>query len=137
MDSTVSRGHVSFTPGAINASTSASTSNPTTNTTSVTKEEPEALKADFSITLQSESTSTLNATFQKLMDTIHAIPGLAIRGPIRLPKEGKIHSRRVDLKSIPEKQLRNIAVQSGISLSEEPGVEQAQPGGVVVSFDIE
>ncbi|KAG0033002.1 hypothetical protein BGZ82_006277 [Podila clonocystis] len=138
MDSTVSQGHVSFTPSATNQSASASTSTKTSYTTAAaTKEVPEALKADFSITLQSESTSTLNTTFQMLMDTIHAIPGLAIRGPIRLPKEGKMHSRRVDLKSIPEKQLRHIAVQSGISLSEEPGVEQTQPSGVVVSFDIE
>ncbi|KAF9217700.1 hypothetical protein BGZ59_000618 [Podila verticillata] len=149
MNSTVSQGHVSFTPGASNASAavaastsasasaSASTSIPTKIPTVATKEGPEALKADFSITLQSESTATLNATFQKLMDSIHAVPGLAIRGPIRLPKEGKTHSRRVDLKSIPEKQLRDIAMQSGITVSEEPGVGQTQPSGVVVFFDIE
>ena len=71
------------------------------------------------------------------MDTIHAVPGLAIRGPIRLPKEGKTHSRRIDLKSIPEKLLRDIAVQSGITLSEKPGIEQTQSSGVVVFFDIE
>ncbi|KAG0062329.1 hypothetical protein BGZ89_010747 [Linnemannia elongata] len=96
-----------------------------------------ALKADFSITLQSESTSKLNATFQRLMDTIHATPGLAIRGPIRLPKDGKVHSRRVDIKSITERALREIGTQSGILLSEDAGDERIQENGVVVSFDIE
>ncbi|KAH7053738.1 hypothetical protein BKA57DRAFT_454375 [Linnemannia elongata] len=96
-----------------------------------------ALKADFSITLQSESTSKLNATFQRLLDTIHATPGLAIRGPIRLPKDGKVHSRRVDIKSITERALREIGTQSGILLSEDAGDERIQENGVVVSFDIE
>lgn len=105
---------------------------PPTEATSTT-----ALKADFSITLQSESTTKLNATFQRLMDTIHATPGLAIRGPIRLPKDGKIHSRRVDIKSITEQSLRDIGTQSGIMLSEDAGDERIQENGVVVSFDIE
>ncbi|KAF9121620.1 hypothetical protein BGX30_002457 [Mortierella sp. GBA39] len=96
-----------------------------------------ALKADFSITLQSESTTKLNATFQRLMDSIHATPGLAIRGPIRLPKDGKVHSRRVDVKSITERSLRDIGTQSGILLSEDAGDERIQENGVVVSFDIE
>ncbi|KAG0214298.1 hypothetical protein BGX28_002406 [Mortierella sp. GBA30] len=95
------------------------------------------LKADFSITLQSESTATLNATFQRLMDAIHAIPGLSIRGPIRLPKDGKIHSRRVDIKSIPERQLRAIGEQAEIKLSEGTGEETIQENGVIVTFDIE
>ncbi|KAF9999042.1 hypothetical protein BGZ80_006650 [Entomortierella chlamydospora] len=95
------------------------------------------LKADFSITLLSESTSTLNASIQRLMDTIHATPGLSIRGPIRLPRDGKIHSRRVDIKSIQEKQLRTIAEQSGIELSEDAGEKKIQSNGVVVIFDIE
>ncbi|KAF9191083.1 hypothetical protein BGZ51_007792 [Haplosporangium sp. Z 767] len=95
------------------------------------------LKADFSITLQAESTTVLNTTFQRLMDTIHSIPGLSIRGPIRLPKDGRIHSRRVDIKSIPEKQLREISTQSGIELSDEAGDERVQSNGVVVTFDIE
>jgi ribosomal protein S10 len=96
-----------------------------------------ALKADFSITLQSESTTKLNETFQRLMDTIHATPGLAIRGPIRLPKDGKIHSRRIDIKSIPEWLLRDIGLQSSILLAEDAGEERIQENGVVVSFDIE
>ncbi|KAF9084096.1 hypothetical protein BGX29_011546 [Mortierella sp. GBA35] len=97
-----------------------------------------ALKADFSITLQSESTAKLNATFQRLMDTIHSItPGLSIRGPIRLPKDGKIHSRRVDIKAITERILRDIGAQSGILLSDDAGDERIQDNGVVVSFDIE
>ncbi|KAK3836539.1 MAG: hypothetical protein JOS17DRAFT_734471 [Linnemannia elongata] len=96
-----------------------------------------ALKADFSVTLQSESTTKLNSTFQRLMDTIHATPGLAIRGPIRLPKDGKLHSRRVDIKSITERSLRDIGTRSGILLSEDAGDERIQENGVVVSFDIE
>ncbi|KAF9153009.1 hypothetical protein BGX21_009211 [Mortierella sp. AD011] len=95
------------------------------------------LKADFSITLLSESTSILNASIQRLMDTIHTTPGLSIRGPIRLPKDDKTHSRRVDIKSIQEKQLRAIAEQSGIELSEGAGEEKIQSNGVVVIFDIE
>ncbi|KAF9988504.1 hypothetical protein BGZ75_009278 [Mortierella antarctica] len=95
------------------------------------------LKADFSITLQSESTTTLNATFQRLMEAIHAVPGLSIRGPIRLPKDGKIHSRRVDIKAIPERQLRVISEQAGIELSEDAGEESTQKSGVIVTFDIE
>ncbi|KAF9114298.1 hypothetical protein BGX27_011199 [Mortierella sp. AM989] len=95
------------------------------------------LKADFSITLLSESTGTLNTTIQHLMDTIHATPGLSIRGPIRLPKDGKTHSRRVDIKSIQEKQLRAIAELSGIELSEDVGEEKVQSNGVVALFDIE
>ncbi|KAG0264260.1 hypothetical protein BG011_007150 [Mortierella polycephala] len=71
------------------------------------------------------------------MDTIHSIPELSIRGPIRLPKDGRIHSRRVDIKSIPEKQLREITTQSGIELSDEAGDERIQSNGVVVTFDIE
>ncbi|KAF9905858.1 hypothetical protein EC991_001263 [Linnemannia zychae] len=71
------------------------------------------------------------------MDTIHATPGLAIRGPIRLPKDGKIHSRRVDIKSIPEQLLRDIGSQSSILLAEDAGEERIQENGVVVSFDIE
>ncbi|KAF9207797.1 hypothetical protein BGZ49_010543 [Haplosporangium sp. Z 27] len=95
------------------------------------------LKADFSITLLSDSTSTLNATIQRLMDTIHATPGLSIRGPIRLPKDGKIHFRRVDIKSIQEKQLRVIAEQSGVELSKDAGEKKIQSNGAAVIFDIE
>ncbi|KAF9966559.1 hypothetical protein BGZ70_001968 [Mortierella alpina] len=95
------------------------------------------LKADFSITLQSESTATLNATFQRLMEAIHTIPGLSIRGPIRLPKDGKIHSRRVDIKAISERLLRIISEQAGIELSEYTGEESTQESGVIVTFDIE
>ncbi|KAG0361815.1 hypothetical protein BGZ54_008927 [Gamsiella multidivaricata] len=98
---------------------------------------PTILKADFSITLQSESTATLNATFQRLMDTIHATSGLSIRGPIRLPKANKIHSRRVDIKSIQEKQLRAIADQARVELAEYTGEQRIQDNGVVVVFDIE
>jgi len=71
------------------------------------------------------------------MDTIRTTPGLSIRGPLRLPKEDKIHSRRVDIKSIQEKQLRGITEQSGIQLSEDAGDERIQSNGVIVSFDIE
>ncbi|KAF8983875.1 hypothetical protein BGZ46_009332 [Entomortierella lignicola] len=71
------------------------------------------------------------------MDTIHATPGLSIRGPIRLPKDGKIHFRRVDIKSIQEKQLRVIAEQSGVELSEDAGEKKIQSNGVAVIFDIE
>ncbi|KAF9948186.1 hypothetical protein BGZ72_009860 [Mortierella alpina] len=95
------------------------------------------LKADFSITLQSESTTILNATFQRLMEAIHAVSGLSIRGPIRLPKDGKIHSRRVDIRAIPERQLRVISEQAGIELSEQAGEECTQENGVIVTFDIE
>ncbi|KAI1320105.1 hypothetical protein EDD11_002077 [Mortierella claussenii] len=95
------------------------------------------LRADFSITLQSESTSMLNATFERLMETIRSAPKLSIRGPIRLPKEGKIHSRRIDIKSISEQQLHAIAEQSGIALAEDAGEERIQSNGVAVSFDIE
>ncbi|KAG0327345.1 hypothetical protein BGZ99_007815 [Dissophora globulifera] len=95
------------------------------------------LRADFSITLRSERTSTLNLTFERLMATIRATPGLSIRGPLRLPKEDKFHSRRVDIKSIQEALLRQIAEQSGIELSESAGSDCTQSNGVVVSFDIE
>jgi len=98
---------------------------------------PLDLKADFSITVQSESTTKLNKTFDLLMETIHATPGLAFRGPLRLPKDDKIHSRRIDLKSIPEKQLREIAAKSGILLSQDAGAERIQTNGVIVAFDIE
>ncbi|KAK3840856.1 MAG: hypothetical protein J3R72DRAFT_446514 [Linnemannia gamsii] len=135
--------HLSLGPRATTTTSSSSLSShepvasitPTPLPPSTTTET--ALKADFSITLQSESTTKLNATFQRLMDTIHAIPGLAIRGPIRLPKDGKIHSRRVDIKSIPERLLRDIGSQSGILLAEDAGEERIQENGVVVSFDIE
>ncbi|KAF9437279.1 hypothetical protein BGZ76_001341 [Entomortierella beljakovae] len=95
------------------------------------------LKADFSVTLLSESTTTLNTSIQLLMDTIHSFPGLSIRGPIRLPKDGKIHSRRVDIKSIQEKQLRAIAEKSGIELSVDAGEAKLQSNGIIVMFDIE
>ncbi|KAG0344830.1 kinesin-like nuclear fusion protein [Podila humilis] len=130
-DDTASATTTTTAATATTSSTSASTAS--TMTPSIGDLPPETLKADFSITLQSESTATLNSTFQQLMDTIHSIPGLAIRGPIRLPKKGKIHSRRVDLKVIPEAWLREIAVRSGIMLSEEPGVEQVQINGVIAS----
>ncbi|CAO3572338.1 unnamed protein product [Mortierella alpina] len=109
-------------------------------TTSLRSTSPSAgteLRADFSITLQSESTATLNATFQRLMEAIHTIPGLSIRGPIRLPKDGKIHSRRVDIKAISERRLRLISEQAGIELSEHAGDESTQESGVIVMFDIE
>ncbi|KAF9919115.1 hypothetical protein FBU30_011169 [Linnemannia zychae] len=105
-------------------------------TTTATTTTP--LKTDFSITLKSESTATLNTTFQGLMDTIHAItPKLSIRGPIRLPKDGKIHSRRIDIRSITEQSLREIGARSGILLAEETSKERIQENGVIVSFDIE
>ncbi|KAF9903479.1 hypothetical protein BX616_001626 [Lobosporangium transversale] len=95
-------------------------------------------KADFSITIRSQSTATLNAVFQRLMDVIHAtVPARSIRGPIRLPKEDKIHSRRVDIKFISETQLRSIAEQSGVKLSDMAGEDRIQDDGLIVSFDIE
>ncbi|KAG0225579.1 hypothetical protein BGX31_007597 [Mortierella sp. GBA43] len=92
---------------------------------------------DFSITMQSEKTATLNDAFERLMDTIRGTRGLSIRGPIRLPKEGRVHSRRVDIRSIKEEQLHAIAAQSGIELSQVPGEAREQPGGVIVFFNVE
>ncbi|KAG0006500.1 hypothetical protein BGZ65_007322, partial [Modicella reniformis] len=80
-----------------------------------------SLKANFSITVQSDSTAILNTGFERLMDTIRRTPDLSIRGPIRLPKEGRTHSRRVDIMSIEENQLRTIAEQSGIELPKDAG----------------
>lgn len=94
-------------------------------------------EADFSITVQSERTTTLNEAFQRLMDTIRRTPNLTIRGPIRLPKEGRVHSRRVDIISIGEEQLRAIATQSGIELSTNAGESRTQENGTIVFFNVE
>ncbi|KAF9161194.1 hypothetical protein DFQ26_004779 [Actinomortierella ambigua] len=63
-----------------------------------------------------------------------------IRGPIRLPKAGRVHSRTVYLIQVSERALRQIAAESAVPLHDQVGeVETSQEldGAVEVIFDLE
>ncbi|KAG0223018.1 hypothetical protein BGW41_005759 [Actinomortierella wolfii] len=63
-----------------------------------------------------------------------------IRGPIRLPKAGRVHSRRVYLIQVSERALRQIAADSAIPLHDQMGevaISQEQEGAVEVIFELE
>ncbi|KAF9971208.1 hypothetical protein BGZ73_005891 [Actinomortierella ambigua] len=78
-------------------------------------------------------------TTRRLIRDPHVTLG-GIRGPIRLPKAGRMHTRRIYLIQASERALRHIAAQSALPLCDQVGqvaTSQELDGAVEIMFELE